>query len=97
MRVFELVELRTHCSDDVGMGVAEAGYRRASRCIDILLPVLVANKNALGRYRPWVVVGDVAMQDMSHLWRPLLVGCRQVLKLFVWKESSRFNDFERMI
>ena len=76
MRIFKLVELRTHRADDFRMRMAETGYRGAAGGIDVVLAGLIANKNAVAGRRRRVAVGNGAMQDVGHLRRSFERGKR---------------------
>ena len=69
MRIFELVKLHAHRGDNFGMRVAETGYGRAAGRIDVVLAILIANKNPLARHGRRVIVSNRPVQDMSHLLR----------------------------
>ena len=69
MRIFELVELRPHGGENIGMRVAKAGHRRAAGGIDVFLAGLVADVDPLTRDSHRIVVPDRAMQNMGHLRR----------------------------
>ena len=75
MRVFERVELRAHGGENVGMRMAEAGHRGAAGGVDVVLAGRVADEDALARHGRRIVVGDGAVQDVSHFrLRPLARG-----------------------
>ena len=75
VRVGDRIELLVHGGQHVGMGVAEAGHRRAARCVDVLLAGLVrdADAGALGRDR--ILLVDRAVQDVCH-WQCSCVSGR---------------------
>ena len=66
VRVGELVELRVHGGQHVGMAVAEARHGGAARGVDVLLPRVVADDHAFAALGDGIGVGDAAVQEAGH-------------------------------
>ena len=66
VRVFQLIKLRAHGAEHIGVRVAQAGHCCTTGGVDIFLAGLVANIYALARNGCWVLVSDGSVQYVRH-------------------------------
>src|SRR5215831_1584347 len=75
MRICKPVELLAHRCQDIRMRMAERGYRRAARGVDVVLARGVADGDALAPRGDGIGMTGLAVEDMSHDRNRLFLTC----------------------